>query len=237
MTQAVILAGGLGTRMAAWSSDLPKSLLVVAGRPFIAWQLERIQSCAFTRVVLCVGHRASPIFDFVGDGSRFGLRVEYSDEGEQKLGTLGALRHALGLLDECFLVTYGDSFLPFDYSAPLRDLVQHPQAIGTMSVFLNQGRWDVSNTRVVGDHVERYEKGGGEPGLDYIDYGALALRRSAIEPIQAGVPLGLDSLQAELAGSGSLRALVVTERFYEIGSPEGLRDLELMLTQGDGAAG
>ena len=165
--QAVILAGGLATRLLPRTVTTPKSMLEVAGRPFVAWQLEALAGSGFDRVVLCIGHLGRSLREFVADGGHFDLEVSYVEDGPTLLGTAGALRHALGLLDDTFLVTYGDSYLPFDYSAPLADLLAHPDALGTMSVFKNDGRWDASNTRVEGELVTSYEKGAapGEPRL------------------------------------------------------------------------
>jgi MurNAc alpha-1-phosphate uridylyltransferase len=229
--QAVILAGGLATRMHPRTLHTPKALLEVAGRPFVAWQLERIARAGYERVLLCVGHLGEQVEALVRDGAHFDLSVAYSFDGPRLLGTAGALRRALDKLDDTFLVTYGDSFLPFDYAAPLRDLDAHPEALATMSVFKNEGRWDTSNTAVAGSMVARYEKGSDDPALDHIDYGATALRRSVIAELSAGEPCGLDAIQARLAREGRLRAYQARERFYEIGSEEGLRELEQYLRQ------
>jgi N-acetyl-alpha-D-muramate 1-phosphate uridylyltransferase len=227
--QAVILAGGLATRMRPLTLNTPKALLDVAGRPFIAWQLERLAECGYTDVVVCVGFLGERVREFVGDGGHFDLKVRFSDDGPRLLGTAGAVRAALNLLAPSFLVTYGDSYLPFDYAAPLRDLEQNPEALGTMSVFRNAGQWDSSNTAVAGNRVLGYEKGSREAALDHIDYGALALRRSVIERLAVGETHGLDSILTELAQRSVLRAYTAEQRFYEIGSAEGLRDLEEFL--------
>jgi MurNAc alpha-1-phosphate uridylyltransferase len=227
--QVVILAGGLATRLGERTRALPKALLPIANKPFLAWQLEAIGRSGFREVVLCISHFGSQIREFLGDGAAFGVTVAYSDDGPRLLGTGGALRHALHLLAPTFLVTYGDSYLPFDYSAPLRDLEAHPDALGTMSVFRNDGLWDSSNTEVQGDAVVRYQKGGTDPALTNIDYGALALRRVVIAKRAPEVAFGLDQVQAELAASNRLRAYSAEERFYEIGSELGIRDLEAKL--------
>lgn len=231
--QAVILAGGLATRLGEAARSTPKSLLKVAGRPFLAWQLERLVRSGFRDVLVLTGHLGDAIAAFVGDGSSFGVRASTLPDGPALLGTAGALRHALGELDDEFLVTYGDSYLPFDYSAPLADLRAHTNALGTMAVFPNAGRWDASNTLVSGEMVARYEKGTKDPALEHIDYGATALRRSVVAAIPEGVVRGLDDVQAELARRGALRAYVATKRFYEIGSPEGLAELDRHLASGE----
>lgn len=230
--QAVILAGGLGTRLLPLTRSLPKALVEVAGRPFIAWQLARLAESGFERALLCVGHLGHAIRDFVGDGRAFGVCVSYADDGPTPLGTAGALRHALSSLEELFLVTYGDSYLPFDYSAPLRDLSASPAALGTLAVYPNHGQWDASNTRIAGESVLRYQKGSRDPLLDHIDYGAMALRKSVIAALPEHTRAGLDELQGELARAGRLRAYVAAERFYEIGSQAGLDALERYLRRG-----
>lgn len=238
MKQAVILAGGLGTRMLPRTERVPKLLLPVAGRPFAAWLLERLAAAGFDEALLCIAHLGEMIRDEVGDGRSFGIAVRYADEGPILLGTAGALRRALPDLAPTFLVTYGDSFLPFDYAAPLADLALHPGAQGTMAVFRNDDRWDRSNTQIAGEIVVRYEKrardAAPDPAIDHIDYGATALRREVVAALPEGVPLGLDAVQRELAARGLLRALPASRRFFEIGSPEGLADLEAELTRNEG---
>ncbi|WP_437820537.1 nucleotidyltransferase family protein [Sorangium sp. So ce1078] len=230
--QAVILAGGLGTRMRPRTERTPKFLLPVAGRPFGAWLLERLAAAGFGEAVLCVGHLGDAVRAAMGD--RFaGLPLRYADDGPELLGTAGALRRALPHLAPVFLMTYGDSYLPFDYLAPLRDLSAHPGALGTMAVYRNEGRLDASNTAISGELVARYEKlragAPPDPALDHIDYGATALRREVVEALPADTPLGFDAVQRDLASRGRLRALAVAARFYEIGSERGLRDLEAAL--------
>ncbi len=228
---AVILAGGLATRMRPHTEAVPKVLLEVAGRPFVDWQLEKLAACGFSRALLCVAHLGEQVRASVGDGSRFGLRVDYADEGPRLLGTAGAVRAALSQLEETFVVTYGDSYLPFDYAAPLAMLREHEDCDGVMSVYCNRGRWDSSNVRLSRDAawIAAYEKGTADARFDHIDYGCLAFRRSVFEALEEGVQTGLDGLQTRLTAAGRLRAIVAPDRFYEIGSPEGWRELSALL--------
>jgi MurNAc alpha-1-phosphate uridylyltransferase len=226
--QAVILAGGLATRMWPRTKELPKSLLDVAGRPFIDRQLERLAILGFERVVLCIGYLGGQIRAHVGDGAKLGLHVDYSEDGQVLLGTGGALRAALHLLDSEFLLTYGDSWLPFDYAAPLLKLRAHDDCDGVMSVYENDGQWDASNVFTEGDWIGGYRKGTADARFNCIDYGAIALRRLVVEAMPSGQALGLDALLSGLAAHRHLRAYVAHERFYEIGSPEGLESLERM---------
>ena len=225
--QAVILAGGLATRMQPRTLTVPKILLEVRGRPFADLQLELLAKYKYQSVVLCVAHLGEQVRAYVGDGKRWGLRVEYSDEGKELLGTGGALRIAAPLLEDTFLVTYGDSYLPFDYAAPLDSLRAHDDDCdGVMSVFKNDGKWDASNVKTDGEWILAYEKGTKDPAFDHIDYGAIALRKTVVLELPERQRSGLDELQTRLARRQRLRALVARERFYEIGSPEGLAALE-----------
>ena len=220
--QAVLLAGGLATRMRPFTDKIPKSMLVVAGRPFVDWQLEKLGACGFDDVIMCIGHLGAQLREHVGDGARYGLRVRYSDEGEHQLGTAGAVRLALAVLDPMFLVTYGDSYLPFDYAGPLASLAAHADCDGVMSVYKNDGKWDASNVIADEAWVVAYEKGVKDPRFDHIDYGAIALRRDVIAALPADTPSGLESIQRALAEKKRLRAFAAHDRFFEIGSPEGL---------------
>jgi NDP-sugar pyrophosphorylase family protein len=213
---------------------LPKILLDVAGKPFVGWLLPRLAECGFEEVILCVGHLGDLVRDAVGDGSSFGVRVRFVDEGAQLRGTGGALAlaRARGVLDDAFLVTYGDSYLPFDYAAPLDALRAHDEWDAVMAVYRNEGRWDASNVELSADGttVVRYVKGVSDAALNHIDYGATAMRAKVLDAFPREAPFGLDSIQTALAKSGRMGAHVASERFFEIGSPEGLADLERRLT-------
>lgn len=225
--QAVVLAGGLATRMLPLTRTVPKALLEVADRPFIDWQLERLAASGIADVVICIAHLGNLIRDHVGDGTRHGLRVTWSEEPPgQLLGTAGALRAALAHLAPRFVVTYGDSYLPFHYRAPLDALAAHDDCDGVMAIYRNQGRWDASNVITDGSWVTCYAKGASDPRFDHIDYGATALRRDVIAALPADERIGLGEIQSQLAAAGRLRSVVAHDRFFEIGSPGGLAELD-----------
>jgi molybdopterin-guanine dinucleotide biosynthesis protein A len=165
--QALVLAGGLATRMRPHTLTVPKSLLPVAGRPFVEWQLERLVAAGLRDIVMCIGHLGEQIRAHVGDGARFGARIAWSQEGPKLLGTAGAVRAALPLLARTFLVTYGDSYLPFDYAEPVRKLEAEDDCDGVMAIYRNAGRWDASNVLSDGVWVLRYEKGAKAPDFDW----------------------------------------------------------------------
>jgi len=230
-----ILCGGLGTRIRAIAGDRPKSLVPVAGRPFIEHQLELLARSEVREVVLCVGVGAEAIEAHVRDGARWGVRVAYSRERPGALlGTAGALVNALPLLRDWCFVIYGDSYLPADYRPMARAFLQSG-APAMMAVFRNEGRWDASNVRVEEGRVVYYSKAAAPGEAEWIDWGLLALRRDVIaRHAGAPMPLDLSTVLRGLVASGELAAWVAPTRFYEIGKPEGWGELDHLLRQAGG---
>lgn len=231
--QAVILAGGLGTRLRAVAPDTPKVLVPVAGHAFVEHQFALLRRSGLTRVLMCIGHFGERVKAHVGDGSRFGMKVDYAEEDPDRLlGTAGALVHALPRLEGVFLVMYGDSYLPTDYAAFARWFCQGARR-AAMTVFRNEGRWDASNTRIRGDRVVFYSKKAKPGEAEFIDYGLSAYRREVMERYaDRAPPLDLAQVQSDLVASGEMGAFEVHERFYEVGKPEGLAELEAVLRRG-----
>ncbi|NBV85189.1 MAG: nucleotidyl transferase [Verrucomicrobia bacterium] len=230
--QVVILAGGLGTRLKSVAPETAKAMVPVAGRPFIEHQFALLRKNGISRILLCIGHLGEQILNHVGDGSHFGVSVSYSHEDPHNLlGTGGALLHALNLLDSEFLMMYGDSYLPVDMRAML-DWNQRRDFRAVMSVYRNEGRWDASNVRVTGDRVAHYSKQAREGECDHIDYGLSFFKRDVIAEYQnVKMPLDLAKIQADLVGRGELGAYTVNDRFYEIGKPDGLAELDRLLRE------
>ena len=225
--QIVILTGGVGTRIRGVAGGRPKAMIPVAGRPFLEHQFELLSACGVRDVLLCIGHLGEQIEAHVGDGGRFGLRVAYSREDPARLlGTGGALVHALPLLHDPFMVMYGDSYLPIDYAA-FAAAFRAAGAPGMMSVYRNEGRWDHSNVRAEGGRVVYYDKRAPVGAADCIDYGLTAFRREVFEARRHDAPpLDMAAVLGDLVARGELAAWEAPCRFYEIGKPEGLRELE-----------
>lgn len=231
--QVVILAGGMGTRLKSMFAHLPKALVPVAGRPFIEHQFSLLRRQGFTRILICVGFGADQISRHVGTGRGFGVDVTFSHEDSSRLlGTGGALVNALPLLEKEFLVLYGDSFLPTDYNV-IAKTFRRVGKPALMSVYRNQGKWDKSNTRVDGDLVTFYSKAAAPGEADCIDYGLSGFQRSVIEAArEVTLPLDLATILQDLVSRGEMGACVVRDRFYEIGKPEGLSELDALLREG-----
>jgi NDP-sugar pyrophosphorylase family protein len=222
--RVAILAGGLATRLRPLTANTPKSLIPVAGEPFLAHQLRRLRSQGLREVVLCCGYLGNQIEEFAGDGRRFGLRLLYSHDGEQPLGTGGAVRAALPLLGRRFLVMYGDSWL----TEPIERFWLAFSTSGKpalMAVFHNRNRWSASNVEFRHGAVVRYDKQKPAVAMHHIDYGLEAMDASVLEHWIRPV-FDLSEVWSALADYSLLAGYETRERFYEIGSLSGLRETE-----------
>jgi N-acetyl-alpha-D-muramate 1-phosphate uridylyltransferase len=222
-----ILAGGLGTRLGERVRDTPKPLLPVAGRPFVFHQLELLRRYGARRIVLCVGYLGEEIERVVGDGSELGLEVLYAYDPPDLAGTAGAVRGALNLLGEEFLVLYGDTYLRIDYLDVQRAFRESGKP-ALMTVLRNEGRWDTSNVVFADGLVKVYDKQHLTPDMHWIDYG-LGMLSSAALDVTADPDLA--AVYRELAQRGQLAGYEATERFYEIGTPDALSETESFLAR------
>jgi NDP-sugar pyrophosphorylase family protein len=215
------------------TARLPKCLLPVAGRPFVDWQLAWLAAEQIDRVTFSIGYRGDLVRRHVGDGQGFGLAIDYVDEGDRLLGTAGALRLAAdqGMLDPIFLVLYGDSYLPLHLPAVEAEYAKRNVPV-LMTVYRDAGGLERPNAVFEGGMVTRYEKGLAHPPADmrFVDYGLSIWRREVIEEmVPSGVVADMATLFTALSLAGHLVGYEATERFYEIGSPDGLADLETLL--------
>lgn len=223
-----ILAGGLATRLRPLTQKMPKALLDIDGRPFIAHQLDLLRRAGIGRVVICAGHLGEMIQEYVGDGHAFGLDVRFSFDGPKLLGTAGAVAQAMPLLGEDFFVMYGDSYLLCDYAA-VQEAFAVQGKLALMTVFHNEGRFDTSNVEFAGGRIIAYDKRNRTDRMTYIDYGLGMFTAKAFESVPADEPTDLAQLYGRMLRDGQLAACEVTRRFYEIGSLEGLEETRALL--------
>ena len=224
MPPIAVLAGGLGTRLRPITETIPKSLVEVAGRPFVAHQLELFARRGISEAVFCIGYLGEQLEEFVGDGSRFGVNVTYSRDGDRLRGTGGAVRHALPLLTDEFLVTYGDSYLDIDYEEVVTAF-HAAQLPALMTVYRNENRWDASNVELLDHQILTYDKAHRTARMRHIDYGLLAMTPAAFAGWERSETFDLADLLGPMALAGRLAGFEVTTRFYETGSAAGIADL------------
>jgi NDP-sugar pyrophosphorylase family protein len=223
-----ILAGGLATRLRPLTEKIPKALLPVAGRPFLAHQLELLRRQGLRRAVLCLGYLGEMVEKEFGDGRAWGVHLDYSYDGPTLLGTGGALRHALPKLGGKFFVLYGDSYLTAPF-APAAESFERSGRRGLMTVYRNEGLYDTSNVVFRDGQILIYDKKARLPEMRHIDYGLSLFRAPVFQEWPEGKCFDLADVMRQLVAQGDLAGFEVSERFYEIGSAAGLAGLEALL--------
>ena len=227
--QVVILAGGLGTRLRPITEKIPKPMVPVAGEPFLHWQLSEVARLGFRKVLLLVAYLGEQIEAHFGRGDRYGLEINYSYEPEP-LGTGGALKHAGQKLEDSFILLNGDSFL----RAPLQEMTKAAGVVNSqylVSVYDNSVPTPViPNLRLkpaatAVRQLAAYKKGGGAPEFTHIDSGVYVLRRGPFLQWPSARFQLEDVLQMQIAAEKAFGYLV-NERFYDIGTPERLKEFE-----------
>ena len=221
--QAVILAGGLATRLRPVTETVAKAMVDIHGRPFLDYQLRLLKDNGIDDVILCVGHLSDQIQNYFKDGDALGLRIRYSEDGPKLMGTAGALKMAGPLLAERYFVLDGDSYLPLDYPAIMTAHEKFGKE-ALMVVFENHNRFDKSNAAISGDRVVAYDRTGRVSGLVHIHAGLSILSRDCVSPLPADRPSMQDELWADLISRDQLAAYVAPRRFYEVGSHAGLEE-------------
>ena len=222
MPQAVILCGGLGTRLYPITREIPKSMVIIKGKPFLEHQIELLKKNGIYDVVLCVGHMADQIKKYFGDGSKFGIKISYGKPQDSKYDTGGVIKGAEQILAGHFFVMYGDSYLPINFTAVMRNFLLKGKK-GLMTVWKNFDKYDKSNVNIKDGFVVGYDK---TAGFKYVDFGLSVLDKTVITQMPDNTKFTLNDMFKMLIEKKELAAYEVDQRFYEIGSFTGLKDFE-----------
>jgi NDP-sugar pyrophosphorylase family protein len=223
--QIVILCGGLATRLYPLTKKIPKSMVKIGGKPFLEYQLDLIKKNGISDVVLCVGYKGNQIRKYFRNGKKWGLRIKYSSDGKRLLGTGGALKKAEPLLEDTFLVMWGDSYLPFNFRKAIEFFKKHNK-LGLLTVYKNENRIEPSNVEVKGNLVKAYSKKRKTKRMKYIDYGLSIFKKEVLKYIPKNKIYDLSKLNQLLIRKKQLLAFPVKRRFYQIGTPEGLKEFK-----------
>lgn len=234
MIPLIILAGGLGSRIKHIAKDQPKALVKINGKPFISHQLSYLKEQGIQQVFIAIGYLGFKIRSYLGDGSDIGLKITYSEDGNEPLGTGGAvLKIARSCHCEAFFVTYGDSFLPINH----RKMLEFHQGLSSkpnlMAIMKNKNRLDKSNVETKDGLVSLYDKNNPTRTMDSIDYGLSILDRKTFIECNTTQTFDLGDYFHKLSRSGELSAYHVKKRFYEIGSVNGIADAEAYFKRRD----
>ena len=219
--QAVIICGGLGTRLRPLTYDIPKSMVPVKGKPFLQFIIEFFRQSGIKRFVFCTGNLHENIEAYFGDGKSFGVKIIHSVEPEP-LGTGGALLNARHLLDERFFLAYGDSLLKLD-PRELESIYDANNALGVISVYENKDILAPNNVRIAPDgRVLDYAKRAPPKSMNCLEAGLALYNRSILDFAPARVFSLEEAVLPQLINRGRLFGLLTPSMFYDMGTPEGL---------------
>ena len=234
--KALILVGGLGTRLQALVPDRPKPMADVFGKPFLEYQIERLKGQGFDDIVLCVGYRADQIRDYFGDGRRWSVGIHYSVETEP-LGTAGAIQNARRFIEDTFLVLNGDSYL----GANLADMVEfhrsgrsvNPRVAGTLAVVAVDDASAYGALELDAQHHVLSFREKGQAGPGWVNGGAYVLEPDILRLVPEGraVSIERETFPLALAQGRCLLGYGVKGFFVDIGTPEGYRRFQRYVEQ------
>jgi MurNAc alpha-1-phosphate uridylyltransferase len=230
MLPLAILAGGYATRLGLLTTETPKCLIEINGRPFVDWQLDLLIESGYSDFVFCVSYKSDVVQEYLGDGSSRGARIQYSFDGDTQLGTGGAIQKALPKLGDKFGVIYGDSYLPIDYTV-VEQFFVNSRSIALMTVYENKNLFDSSNVEFIDGKLINYEKVSNSIQMHHIDYGISFFREAAFRPWHNVSSFDLSEVCHQLATQGELLGFEVFERFYEIGSLQGIGEFTQYLKE------
>jgi NDP-sugar pyrophosphorylase family protein len=205
-------------------------MIRVKGKPFLEYQLNLLSASGIKDFVLCVGYLGKTIQDYFGDGAKFGIKLEYSFDGDKPLGVVGALKRAEPLLQDVFFATYGDAYLLADYSSTFRDFTKR-QKLAMMLVYENHNLRGKSDLVVKDGFVTTYDKRNQTADMVWINYGVSLLRKEALQYIPENRKYGEEEFYGDLIKRKELLAKVVSTRFYEIGTPSALKEFEAFFSK------
>lgn len=207
VTQALILAGGKGTRLRPLTYELPKPLFPLAGKPIMEHLLNRLRNAGVRDILVSVGHKAEKVISYFGDGSKFGVKITYVTEPEP-MGTGGPLALATNMLDMSFLMLNGDVVTNIDF----QDLVafhRRTGALGTIALFQVEDPSRFGAVEIVGNKIARFiekpEKDQSQSKL--INAGIYVLNRDILKHVPRGSCL-IEDVFSQLAPSGALSGYV-----------------------------
>jgi len=227
--QAVILAGGLGTRLRPITHTIPKPMIEAGSRPFLHHMIELMRDNGIIDIILLVGHLYEQIEKYFGQGQRYSVNIDYSIE-EKLLGTGGAVINAREKLQSEFMVLNGDTYLPIDY----RRLIRRWQEVRDNSdaivvLYDNHHPLGPPNVAARKDRITAYNKTD-SAGMQYIDAGVQIFKRNVFDRFSVKKVISLENeIFPELIDRDRLAAYITETPFYDMGTPEKLKIFERYL--------
>lgn len=225
--QAVILAGGLGTRLRPLTYDIPKPMVPINGKPYLEYQINYLKKFGITNILILIGHLGEQIENYFGNGEKYGVTINYSKE-ETPLGTGGAIKLATDQLEDEFLIIYGDSFLPINYDDLIDFYHKHNDSSLLIAYDNKSKKTPVPNNLAIDNDflVRKYEKNSSDPTLKYVESGVSILNKNLTKLIPLNQKCSLEEvIFPKLIEKKRLIAYITKEPFYDIGTPERLKTI------------
>lgn len=216
--QAVILAGGKGTRLKPYTTVFPKPLMPINDKPILEIVIQQLQSHGFDEIILAVGHLSELIMAFFGDGSKFGVKIKYSKE-DKPLGTVGGLGLIKEQLNETFLMMNGDVLTTLDFS----DLVNyHKRNRAISTIALNKRQVHIDFGVIESDNNNRIFKYTEKPKIDYlVSMGVYVFDKRVLEHIEPNCYLDFPDLIKKLIAKGeTVKGYLYDGYWLDIGRPD-----------------
>ena len=228
--QAVILAGGLGTRLRPVTETIPKPMVAVNGKPFLYHLVGNLGRNNIVNIVLLVGHLGEKIEEELGDGSQLAVSLSYSRE-EKLLGTGGAIKNADEFLENEFIVLNGDTYLPIDYCEMISRWEEVKSEADAMMVLLGSSQMVAPPNVLVNTEamVMKYDKD--DPsGMTHTDAGIQIFKKNVFADLEPGAEISLErEIFPRVISAGKMAAFITTQPFFDMGTPSGLEKLERFL--------
>lgn len=222
VTQAVILAGGLGTRLKPFTNTAPKPMYPINNIPFIDYLIRQMKSFGMEEVLLLLGYLPEKIMDYLGDGSRYGLTINY-DITPVDYDTGMRIKHAASQIADKFLLLYCDNYCPINYSKLLADFCDNKAKI-QITAYSNRDNYTKSNLRITDNGlVTIYDKKRTVSNLQGVDIGYALVDRSVISLMLEGNCNFESEVYPQLVAQNKLFATVTEHRYYSIGSFERIK--------------
>ena len=220
-TQAVILAGGRGTRLRPITNTRPKPMVEFHGRPFLEYLIEMLREQGFKNVLLLLGYLPEVIIDYFGDGRRWGIKIDYSVSGPDDL-TASRVRLARSKIEPCFLLMYCDNYWPMQIDGMWEQYVASKMP-AMITVYSNKDNYSRDSVRIgANNKVVVFDRSRTIPGLKGVEISYAILDKSVLELLPEQDELFEVAIYPELVKLRQLAAYVSDHRYYSVGSHERL---------------
>ncbi len=232
MRQAVILAGGIGSRLRPLTYEVPKPMVLVNNRPFLEYLIEMLRENGISEVVLLLGYLAEQIIQYFGDGSIFGINIKYSTgKVSDKTGT--RIKNAEHLLDDVFLLMYCDNYWPLNLKRLLKFYIEH-KTLASITVYTNKdgtGEYGAENNIYVDNdgYVLKYDRGRKDKNLNGVDIGFFIISRKGLGLMPNHNFSFEEEILPLLVDKQQLSGYQTEHRYYYISTLESLKLTEKFL--------